>query len=90
MFVRIPWEIRSFSRHPNFESDKALFALDLVRRVVVMRNMKTDYGILPVPKYDEAQEDYASLVWMHHDCVLGIPASVTNTDVVSTVLEYMS
>ena len=43
-----------------------------------------------MPKYDEAQEDYASLVWMHHDSVLGIPGSVTNTDAVSTVLEYMS
>ena len=73
-----------------FESDKALFAMDLVRRVVIMRNMETDYGILPMPKYDEAQEDYASLVWMHHDSVLGIPGSVTNTDAVSTVLEYMS
>ena len=73
-----------------FEGDKALFAMDLVRRVVVLRNMETDYGILPMPKYDEAQEDYASLVWMHHDSVLGIPGSVTNTDVVSTVLEYLS
>jgi hypothetical protein len=27
---------------------------------------------------------------MHHDCVLGIPASCTNTDIISTVLEHMS
>ncbi len=73
-----------------FKADKALFALDLVKRVVLMRDMQTDYGILPMPKYDDSQDDYASLVWMHHDSVLGIPGSVTNTDVVSAVLEYMS
>ena len=73
-----------------FQADKSLFMMDLVRLVVILRNMKTDYGLLPVPKYDESQEDYASLVWMHHDSVLGIPGSVTNTDVVSTVLEYLS
>jgi hypothetical protein len=27
---------------------------------------------------------------MHHDCVLGIPSSCTNTDVISAVLEHMS
>jgi hypothetical protein len=52
--------------------------------------MESDYGVLPIPKYDAAQENYASLVWMHHDCVLGIPASCTNTDIISTVLEHMS
>ena len=73
-----------------FQADKSLFMMDLVRLVVILRNMKTDYGLLPVPKYDEYQEDYASLVWMHHDSVLGIPGSVINTDAVSAVLEYMS
>ena len=73
-----------------FEADKALFLSDMVKMMVLLRNMTTDYGILPVPKYDKSQEDYSSLVFWHHDSVLGIPASVTNTDAVSTVLEYMS
>jgi hypothetical protein len=73
-----------------FQTDHTLFQFDLVRIVVALRNMQSDYGFLPIPKYDASQEEYASLVWMHHDSVLGIPGSVTNTDVVSAVLEYMS
>ena len=52
--------------------------------------MQSMYGVLPAPKYDEYQENYSSLVWMHHDSVLGIPGSCTNTEVISVVLEYMS
>ena len=73
-----------------FQSDKCLFEMNLVKDVLGLRNMESDYGVLPVPKYDESQEDYSSLVWMHHDCVLGIPGSCTNTDIISTVLEHMS
>jgi ABC-type glycerol-3-phosphate transport system substrate-binding protein len=76
--------------HDLFVSGGCLFRIDMVKDVMDLRNMESDYGVLPVPKYDEAQEDYASLVWMHHDSVLGIPLSVQNVDIVSTVLEHMS
>jgi hypothetical protein len=49
------------------------------------------YGVLPVPKYDEYQENYSSLVWMHHDSVLSIPGSVAESvESISCVLEHMS
>ena len=73
-----------------FTADRALFRTGMVKSVMGFRNMESDYGVLPVPKYDEYQEQYSSLVWMHHDCVLGIPASCSNKDVISVVLEHMS
>ncbi|MBQ8718065.1 MAG: hypothetical protein IJY66_02225 [Clostridia bacterium] len=73
-----------------FVSGGCLFRIDMVKDVMDLRNMEDMYGVLPVPKYDDTQEDYASLVWMHHDSVLSIPGSVTNLDIVSTVLEHMS
>ena len=77
-----------------FETDHVLFFAHLVKHVLDLRDMSSDYGVLPVPKYDESQEDYASLVWMHHDCVLGIPLSATTNpitlDALTTVLEHMS
>ena len=73
-----------------FTSDHALFSMGMVKSVLGLRNMQSLYGVLPIPKYDEYQDNYASLVWMHHDSVLGIPGSCTNTDVISTVLEHMS
>jgi hypothetical protein len=77
-------------KYNPFMVDRALFQMGQVKSALNFRNMESDYGVLPVPKYDEAQENYASLVWMHHDCVLGIPGSCSNTEMISTVLEHMS
>lgn len=73
-----------------FMNDNALFTFDMVKNVATLRNMESDFGVLPIPKYDSAQENYASLVWVHHDCVLGMPSVVADPEMVSVVLEYMS
>lgn len=43
-----------------FEDGHSLFFLDVLGRVKDFRNLKADFGILPMPKYDEAQQDYIS------------------------------
>ena len=75
-----------------FTADHALFSFNCVKGVLGLRNMESKYGILPIPKLDESQENYSSLVWVHHDCVLGILAAVPEGDreMVSVVLEYMN
>ena len=85
--------------HPNvvdlngvniFRNDCSLFAFGLVKDVLGLRSMESDFGVLPIPKMDEYQKDYASLVWVHHDAVLGIPSIVGDPEMVSVVLEHMS
>ncbi len=73
-----------------FKTDNALFTFEMVKSISNLRDMESDFGVLPVPKYDEDQKNYASLVWVHHDCVLGIPSIVKETEMVSVVLEHMS
>ena len=73
-----------------FKSDNALFEFEMVKSITRLRDMESDFGVLPVPKYDSYQENYASLVWVHHDCVLGLPAVVQDADAVAATLEYMS
>jgi hypothetical protein len=89
-----PKVVKDFVQPPNtsvFTSDKALFTFELVKSINLLRNMESDFGVLPIPKYDEYQKDYASLVWVHHDCVLGIPsAAAEDAEMISVVLEYMS
>ena len=57
----------------------------------VMRSMEDSYGVVPVPKYDELQEGYYTLL---HDqfTVVCVPATVTgdHLDQVSAVLEALS
>ena len=56
-----------------------------------MRNMEQEYGVVPMPKYDQAQDGYATLL---HDqfTVVCVPATVTgeHLDQVSAVLEALS
>ncbi len=73
-----------------FKADNALFQFELVKNITRWRDMESDFGVLPIPKYDSYQKDYASLVWVHHDCVLGMPAVVNDAEAVSVVLEHMS
>ncbi|MBQ7319926.1 MAG: hypothetical protein IJW97_07120 [Clostridia bacterium] len=79
-----------FSTLEQFMNDRGLFAIGGVRSVNQLRSMETDYGVLPIPKYDEDQEDYASLVWVHDDSALGILAAAKNPDMVALVVEAMS
>jgi hypothetical protein len=75
-----------------FESDKALFrtASCVKTAITQMRDMKTDYGILPMPLLNEDQENYSSLVWLHHDSVLGMPSGCTNPEMSAVILEFLS
>lgn len=73
-----------------FTSDHALFELNYLKNVHGLREMESPYGILPLPKYDELQEDYSSLVWVHHDCVLGIPAITADPEMSAIITEALS
>jgi ABC-type glycerol-3-phosphate transport system substrate-binding protein len=56
-----------------------------------MRNMVDEFGVAPIPKYDELQKEYRTLL---HDqfTVVSIPTTVTEDrlDMVSAVLEALS
>lgn len=74
-----------------FKSDLQLFNASLVKvSYIDLRDMETEYGILPMPKYDVMQEDYSSLVWVHHDCVVGIPSAAADPEMCAIILEALS
>ena len=49
-----------------------------------------DYGVVPFPKLDEAQEKYLTIPDNYHSMVLTIPATNTDTDFAGFMLEAMS
>ena len=74
-----------------FRDGQALFASYYLKKVNSLRSeMEDTYGILPNPLYDESQENYSSLVWIHHDCVLGIPSQVADVEMATVILEALS
>lgn len=41
-----------------FVSDQALFAGETIGKIEMYRNMQSDFGMIPLPKFDETQENY--------------------------------
>jgi hypothetical protein len=58
-----------------FEEDRALFYGEVLQCVIRRRSMDTDFGVLPLPKLDETQEDYAHMVHKTA-CMVGVPNSL--------------
>ena len=74
-----------------FEEDRALFYGEVLQCVIRRRNMDTDFGVIPFPKLDSAQEDFAHMVHVTA-CMVGIPISLSDEekDFAAFVLEAMS
>jgi len=71
----------------DFDSGRLLFRLDTIANAVLFREYESDIGILPYPKFDEAQENYVSLDWGGLMCV---PATIQEHDKVGAVLELLA
>jgi len=53
------------------------------------RNMETDYGVVPAPKFDENQDEYYSFV-NGAAAMLAVPATVEDADRTGIILEAMA
>lgn len=78
----IPGECRQL-----FQENRSLFMDMSFFYIESMRDMETDFGILPYPKYDSAQEDYHTRVCYYFPYV--VPSTNTNTDTTGYLLEIL-
>lgn len=70
-----------------FVNDQALFLGIHLSAAELMRDMKNDYGIVPMPKWDEAQEQH---VTGSVGCtIFAIPVSATDPEKSSIILEAL-
>ena len=71
-----------------FQSGKGLFMDMTFYYIESLREMKADFGIIPYPKYDEAQEEYYSRI---EGCELScLPVTVSDTERTSIILEALA
>lgn len=75
---------------PMFAEDRALFCHAGMNRVTLLRTMETDFGIIPPPKFDEAQENYHVTVDPYCTSAVGIPATVPNIETTGLILEALT
>ena len=78
---------------PVFEAGRALFHTDVLQEAknLVDLNTKFSRGVLPIPKYDQRQEEYTSTCRPGTNRVWSILRHVRNEDAVmcTAVLEYL-
>ena len=73
-----------------FQEDRALFLLAQITFIHRTRTMESDFGILPSPKLNEAQEQYyTSLNAVVSNCIT-VPVTVTDKEKTSAVIEALT
>ncbi|MBR5870049.1 MAG: hypothetical protein IKZ09_03355 [Clostridia bacterium] len=72
-----------------FSEGKALFAAMRIYVIDNLRSMDANFGIIPFPKYDEAQATYNTHVDGHAP-LMGVPVTVTETARTSVIIECLN
>lgn len=72
-----------------FTSDRALFRISAMVGTDMMRGYDCDYGIVPLPKLDEDQEDYSTAVTGGYANCVAIPVSAKDPTFSAFVLNAM-
>lgn len=74
---------------PMFMDDRILFFNNQLLVAMNLRDMDSDFGILPLPKYDESQETYIGMTNTSWITFVMIPATNGELDYTGDVLEAM-
>ena len=72
-----------------FKENRALFINNLVSNGILLRNMETEYGVVPQPKYDTAQKDYVT--FLHGNAsYFAVPLTAPDKDCSARIIEDMA
>ena len=74
-----------------FHQKKSIFALGTLNSATGenLRNFEDEYGLIPLPKYDENQTMYKTMVGGHHTA-LAVPKTCKDTEFVGRIVEALS
>jgi hypothetical protein len=73
-----------------FKSDRALIATGSIGNALeTFRDMETDFGIIPYPKYDEAQTDYYTHLTAHGP-IMTVPMTVSDLEFTGMIIEALA
>ena len=73
-----------------FQGGRALFYSEVLQCVTRMRESETDFGLIPWPKYDAAQDNYYSFVIGAAGTAVSLPSTQTDTHMSGIILDAMS
>ncbi len=81
----------AYNVYPMFQNGQLLFHPSNLAEVTnTYRAMEFDFGILPMPKYDEKQERYYSPVTAWGSNCISVPITASDLDRTGTIIEALS
>lgn len=72
-----------------FCQDMFLFHIEGANIIEQFADMESEFGIVPIPKYDSTQANYASSYPMHCS-LMALPTTATDTDMVGRIVEDLN
>lgn len=72
-----------------FANNQGLFYVECASYIVGLRNMSDDFGVIPLPKYNKAQEKYTTYVHSISSTMV-VPQGSKNYEEMSKVIESMA
>lgn len=77
--------------HRMFPEARGLFLLHKVETATAaLREMEDDFAILPMPKYDAAQDGYKHLISGWVACFIGLPKNLSDTEFAGFITEALA
>jgi len=73
-----------------FSENRALFHANVLSSITLLREMESDFGIIPLPKYDVFQTDYQTTFSPWVARYIAVPSSNTELDMTGVILDAMS
>ena len=73
-----------------FVGGRAMFYSEVLQCVTRMRESNTDFGLLPWPKFDQAQENYYSFMVAAAGHAVALPVTLKDEHMTSIVLDAMA
>ncbi|MCL2813138.1 MAG: extracellular solute-binding protein [Oscillospiraceae bacterium] len=74
----------------SFEENRALFYAEVMQCVIRLRQMDTDFGIIPLPKWDQNQPAYHTNIHQWACNSMAIPSNVENLERSGLILEAIA
>ena len=86
---QIAWYGLEADKQPIFNEGRGLIMTNSLKDIQTMRDLETDFGIIPYPKWDEKQENYYTRASLGNAAAYCIPIT-SDGEVCGTILEALA
>ncbi|MBQ3708804.1 MAG: hypothetical protein II889_13005 [Clostridia bacterium] len=74
----------------NFRSGNSLFYVGGIEQLLIFRDLETDIGLLPFPKYDEEQTEYRHTFSTYWSSIMFLPRNSETAEFTGAMLEAIN